>query len=454
VKKNLITVAAGTAFLLTMTSILAVPFNSFDPRSMAMGGAGVAVASPGSAPFFNPALLSVTDAREDFAIELPILGGRVSDPDEFADAIDDFDDTLMDQVDAAINSYNATPGNSTAVINAVNALNAEIQSLDDKPLQFEIGGGLVVGIPSESFGMAFSAAGSVYFSGVFNYEDAGTVSDLTQDLTSLDACYAGAPANFASCLVAANFNYVDINTDPNNPTVEFIAQSDTGAQSDVKSKARFVAIAMGEVGLSFSREMSLFGTEVALGMTPKMVSVSVFDYEANADSADTDDFDGDNYSADYSDFNLDVGIARDHGNGWRSGFVIKNIISQDYDAMNTDPLTGIETPTGTVVSLNPQARAGVSHSTDWSTVALDIDLTENDALDGVGDKSRYVAIGAELNALDWAQIRLGYRADTVNSDRSVVSAGIGFSPLGMHFDLAVAGNADEIGAALQFGFRF
>jgi hypothetical protein len=130
--------------------------------------------------------------------------------------------------------------------------------------------------------------------------------------------------------------------------------------------------------------------------------------------------------------------------------VIKNIISQDYEAKNI--IDGEQSDT--VVSLKPQARAGVSHSTDWSTVAVDIDVTENEALDGVGDKSRYVAIGAELNAFDWAQIRLGYRADTVNSDRNVVSAGIGISPFGVHLDLAVAGNGDEVGAALQLGFRF
>ena len=191
-----------------------------------------------------------------------------------------------------------------------------------------------------------------------------------------------------------------------------------------------------------------------MGVTPKMVSVTVFDYEANADSADTDNIDGDDYSADYSDFNLDVGIAMDHKNGWRSGFVIKNIIGQDYDAMNTDPDTGVEAATGMVVSLKPQARVGVSHTNSWSTVALDVDLTENEGLGLAGNKSQYVALGIELDAFDFAQLRFGYRADTVNSDRDVVSAGIGISPLGIHIDIAGAFNEDEVGASFQLGFRF
>ncbi len=455
-KKNLISVAAGSAALLMTSASLAVSFNSFDPKSMAMGGAGVAVANPATAPLFNPALLSVANKSDDFALELPIFGARVFDPDDFTDAVDDFDDTVMDTLDAEISSYNGAPGTSGPTIAAINLVNDEILTLSDKPFQFEGGAGIVLAIPGEKFGIAFTASGSANFSGVLNYEDGGTVTNLTDDMLALDACYAGPALDFVNCVTAPGaFNFVD--TNPASPTfgeVNFTAQSDTGGDSDIQSKVRVVGIVLAEAGLTISREMSMFGTEVAVGVTPKMVSVTVFDYEANADSADTDNMDGDDYSADYSDFNLDVGIAMDHKNGWRSGFVIKNIIGQDYDAMNTDPDTGIETATGTVVSLKPQARVGVSHTNSWSTVAVDVDLTENEGLGLAGDKSQYVALGIELDAFDFAQLRFGYRADTVNSDRDVVSAGIGISPLGIHIDIAGAFNDDEVGASFQLGFRF
>ena len=98
-------------------------------------------------------------------------------------------------------------------------------------------------------------------------------------------------------------------------------------------------------------------------------------------------------------------------------------------------------------------RIGVSHQTNWSTLVADLDLTENDPVDG-GEGSQYASFGAEFNAFRIAQLRVGYRADLVNSDRSTVSAGVGFSPLGVHVDLAVAAGESEIGAAAQFGFRF
>jgi hypothetical protein len=104
--------------------------------------------------------------------------------------------------------------------------------------------------------------------------------------------------------------------------------------------------------------------------------------------------------------------------------------------------------------LKPQARIGVSHSNSWSTVALDVDLTKNSPT-GFSDSTQYVAIGGELSAWGWAQIRAGYRMDMVNSDRSVYSLGLGLSPFRVvHLDLAVAGNDNEIGASFQFGVDF
>lgn len=453
-KKNIVSVAVGSAMILGTSASLAAPFNSFDPKSMAMGGAGVAVSNPAAAPFFNPALLSVADQSDDFALALPIVGARYYDPDDFADAVDNFDDTVMDDLDTSIKAYNAAPGDSTSVIAAMDATDAEMRTLDNKPFQFEVGVGTTLSLPGKELGFAFSASASANAVGVFDYEDSDTFNKLSVDLTLLDACYAlGSPAD-AACIEAAPFNYVD--TDPLSPTfgeITFTAQSDTGATSDIQSKVRVVGVAIGELGLSFSREMSIYGSNMAVGLTPKMVSVTVFDYEANADSADTGEYDDDNYIEEYSDFNLDFGLAKDYSNGWRTGFVIKNLISQEYDAYNKDPVTGSKYKTGTTIELKPQARFGISRHTGLTTLALDVDLTENEAL-GLGEKSRYVALGAEFNLIGTLQLRAGYRADTVNSERNVASVGLGVSFFGAHMDLAAAGNDNELGAALQLGFRF
>src|SRR3989338_905188 len=92
---------AASALLAGSSAALAVPFNSFDPRSMAMGGAGVAVGDAGTAPFFNPALLTVTRASDNFSLNLPVIGARVYAPSEFKDFQDgDYVNNLQNSISA------------------------------------------------------------------------------------------------------------------------------------------------------------------------------------------------------------------------------------------------------------------------------------------------------------------------------------------------------------------
>ena len=109
--------------------------------------------------------------------------------------------------------------------------------------------------------------------------------------------------------------------------------------------------------------------------------------------------------------------------------------------------------TGETLRLIPQTRAGISHTNRWSTVAMDVDLYRNDPV-GLENYTQYVSLGGELNGWSWIQIRAGYRADLVDSAHNIVSFGLGFSPFGVHVDTAIAGNEREIGASIQFGFRF
>ncbi|NOR52455.1 MAG: hypothetical protein GQ470_07540, partial [Gammaproteobacteria bacterium] len=105
------------------------------------------------------------------------------------------------------------------------------------------------------------------------------------------------------------------------------------------------------------------------------------------------------------------------------------------------------------IEINPMIRLGASHQGNWHTLVADLDLTENDPVNGE-DGTQYASFGAEFNAFRIMQLRVGYRADLINSDRSTVSAGVGLSPLGLHVDVAVAASDSEVGAAAQFGFRF
>ena len=72
----------------------------------------------------------------------------------------------------------------------------------------------------------------------------------------------------------------------------------------------------------------------------------------------------------------------------------------------------------------------------------------------VGKESQYLSLGAELDAFRVLQFRCDYRADLVDNDARIVTAGVGLALLGTHIDLAAAGNDKEIDASLQFGIAF
>lgn len=441
--------------LMANSTAYAINFNAFDPKSIAMGGAGVAIADPATAPFFNPALLSIAEKDDDFSIEFPVFGIRVSDQNDFIDKVDGTD-TLRQNVDNAIAQFNQSNSfNTSAMTTAIEALDDKISSLSDSPLAGSGGFGIVIAIPSENFGIALSISGSGEGVGVFNYADSPTVTGFTRDMTIISNCIGGGSvdATAVNCILngdgsqanPSGVQTVTVNTNLAQDDIDVEFSTDT----DLQSEAQFVGVAVGEVGFSISREFFIGNSNWSFGITPKALTISIIDYRANVSTVEDAVDDVAEITTDYEDFNIDFGVAKDFENGWRAGVAIKNLISQEYESKVANRVVNF-------VKIEPQIRAGVSHQTDWTTVAFDLDITENESLAVFNDSStQYAALGAELNVWDVTQLRFGYRTDLVNSGRDVFSAGIGFSPLGVHLDLGIAiGENDNEGAiAFQFGFR-
>jgi len=394
---------------------VALPFTSFDARSFAMGGTGVASGTSSNAVFFNPALLAAASEDEDFSLDVPVMGARFSDPDDLISAADDFS-----QANYVANFNNAldqetispSPSNELALQNAAQALSDGLVTLSDKAVQFDGAVAGVMGIPSKNVGISVFANAYVVGGGVAHYSAA--------DKAQLDSIIAD-PTAWA----ATNCT----------PTCAYTLTSSVDG--------RFLMIR--EIGVSVAHEFSIADHTISVGVTPKLMKATSYDYTFSGNSLDNSNIDINTNEKSETTFDLDVGVAKEFGNGWKTGFAVKNLVSHDFT-----------TYLGNTITVNPQARIGISHQTDWTTVALDVDLTENDPA-GLEYKTQYVGLGAEFDVLDTVQLRVGYRnnlSDTGNAASDTISAGIGFSPFGVHFDFAAAGNSDEVGAALQFGFRF
>ena len=439
---NLLTAAA---IFLSSSVAVALPFSSFDSRSMAMGGAGVAVGGVEAAPLFNPALLSVAKDDDHFGLILPTIGIRIADPDKLRDSIDAFQagnyvnnlTNSISTLNSAITTANATPTapNIAAVQSAalvasgdLSKISTQLLTLSNKPITVDGGIATVVGIPSKNFGVAFYANGIVATGGLFIYSAAD--STLINNLAVQAAACSTTPSTCTTALTTFN-------------------------TTTLTSGISFRGATLVEFGFSLSREFKILNHDIALGITPKIIRAQLFDVPISVNNSNQSNVSSADYMAEYKVANFDLGAAKNYGNGWRTGLVIKNVIPQALDFKRAPTLGVGATPvaTGDQLILKPQARIGVSHENGWSTLALDVDLTRNDPA-GFEKATRYIALGGELNAFGWAQLRAGYRLDTENSARNVASVGLGISPFGIHADVAVAGNANEVGASFQLGFHF
>jgi hypothetical protein len=236
--------------------VQAIPFNSFDPRSMAMGRTGVAVDDPASAPFFNPAMLTVSGASKKYSVEMPLLGVRVYDPGDLRGnvktiaglnttltnssntlivnstalgtslttlgnsllALSNIDFATATAAAAAVSAASTNiasvtanmslaGSNATAVAADINNINRLLLIMNDQPVQAEFGVATVIGIPGNDWGFAFYADGWGALGGTLVYRDAETFSNLSTNAAIIGAALTGSSASITltvNALKAAN----------------------------------------------------------------------------------------------------------------------------------------------------------------------------------------------------------------------------------------------------------
>lgn len=424
-----------SCFLLVLSaSSQAATFGTYDPRSLAMGGTGVSQANIDHAAYYNPALLSVAQDDDDLSLLVPTVGARVYDPEQFLESLEDHQDgqyetAMQNAVTVFQNSGTPAELQASAALVAENAqrLKDSLITLSGKELDLEVHAGVGLAIPGKSLGVGVIASGRAMTGVVVNITD--TDQALVQeyidaandyaDNGAFDGSYPGTSGSYPSAVCGATF---------------------CDAQFDSTVDIRGAVVTEG--GISLSHEFESLG-DLSIGVTPKTVRVSTYDY--NDVTVENSTIDKNRGKLDYDDTNIDIGIAKQINDNWKFGLVVKNAVKKDY-----------QTALGNTITLKPAARMGVSHHTNWTTLALDVDLTENARLGLTGEKTQYAALGMEFD-LSLVQLRVGARHNLSAAEQreaNMLSAGVGVYLLGFHADLAVAKNTDELAAALQLGFQF
>ena len=381
-------------------SVTAIPF-ALEGRSLAMGGVSVATADLATAAWANPAML--TNQRPGDKFSLLIGGGALlRDDDELIADIDDFQDA-----DARRNSA-ISAGNSSGEAQALSDMHEILRKIEGKVVAPELTGLTAVGMAFDDFAMAVSFRSDVIAG--------GAVTDLSCDINEV-----GCDAND---IFDDQFNILNIE-----------------------------GVLATEIGVSFAKDFKIANKKVSIGIKPKFVDLQAFTLKQSIINASTGI---DNLTKEDSEFHLgtfttiDLGLAMDLSRSIRLGFNIRNLINDKFNVR------------GQTLNFDTEARVGVAYQNRMLTVAVDYDLLENEPLlansSFNGLKTRYIAAGAEFNAFDFAQLRVGARKNLASgiSDGAkdmTLTAGVGFW-LGFNLDVAATFTDNSVGGFVQTGFRF
>ena len=425
-----LSVAIGLS--IATSSTLASPQSFMSARSFAMGGTGVAVATPSTAPSDNPAMMAADHHswQDDFGLMLPSVNARAADEEETVDQVDDIQDVITD-LESLVSGFDPNNDNPDAIQAGAADLSNRLTEFDRDTMRVNAGLGMALAVPGQSLSVG------VFTNGNLTATVRGDVSD--QDITALD--------NIANAASAQDVQ-------------DAVDQISTNGTLDLTSQGQILASAVGEVGISFARSFELQnGNSFQLGLSPKYVELRTFQYTEAVSGFEDDEFDGDQYQTEKSGFNVDLGAAYSFGdsNQWNTGIVVKNLIPMELDSAASRPLLGEEVRT---LKLDPMVTAGIAHKSEYHVVTAEIDLTKKEAF-GFEDDTQWAALGAEFDAFRYAQLRVGVRHNLASNDdndgieeKTQFTAGLGLNIVGVRLDLGALYSDADVGAALELGTAF
>jgi hypothetical protein len=377
----------------------AIPF-AFEGRSLGMGGAAVANADLGTAAWANPAMLTKQRPSDDFSLLIG-LGALVRDNGDLVTDIDNFQEA-DDRREAAISS-----GDVAGAADALLDMSNIIAGIEGKDLAVDVSGLAAMGIAFDSFAMAISIRGDSIA--------AGTVTNMSCQITT--------PGCDPSQVTDPNYNIMNVE-----------------------------GVLSTEFGISFAKAFELFDRKFSVGIKPKLVDLQSLSYQESILTIDgIDSVTDPQNQTDLGTFtSVDLGFAYDVSDAFRLGLNVTNLISEDFEVG------------GQVLNFETGARLGLAYHNRFLTLAVDYDLVENKPLLANPEfddlKTQYLAIGAEFNAFDYAQLRIGAAQNMASgipegAQNTAFTAGVGFW-LGFNLDIAAIYSEHTVGGFLQTGFRF
>lgn len=492
----------------------AMSFITFDARSMAMGGAGVAESNSESAALFNPALMLTKESNQtdDFFTNL-YIGARLIDRDNFIERVRTLEDEgfeeLIDNSLADIKTqFNGGVLSSadlrTLSENSMRILN-DVGGIANRPLRASASIGFSADRVAEKYAYGIYYRNYFVIGAEVNLAEIDTerlqhlinassaLADVIDDSEKIAELIATLDLEIIETLAQQSvleqrvvpelLNYADI------PGVDAIIQAIRTAQPNIAALLSFLSVADLQAALM---AQNAGGDLSSLGLSNVDLR-NYLRYQIPEKFESTVDYSG----AQVNELALSVATNNFWGEKIRLGLNFKKVdidlieFSQTFDDIdfgayklksnreyysrfnmdigsvyqinkyyavgivvrNVIPYT-LLTASGKPIKFDPVARIGMGYESKSMKVALDFDLTRNEPL-GFDPDKKYLSAGIEWNVGKLNVLRAGYRFNTIDqSGLPSLGFALGFNQGHVDVALTRSGKEDEYGLSLQAGFKF
>lgn len=394
-----ITKSIVAATLLT-TSLNAASFQVLGSKATSMGGAGIATSPSSLASYNNPALLAKN--KKTFAFHTGVgVGYRDNGVLDTVSQLDDLN--FSDLVELAENTTNLT-GVSFNDLTKLNQSKNIILGANNQ--SFNVAPTVDVAFAIKNFGF-----------GIFANADVAGTSKVDQ--------------NYNKLIFKTSGGYYELNSDNSGaPSTQGAYESssliyamdegigNTGVQLD--------ALAVIEIPVAYGHAFGTDFGDIYLGGAFKLMKGTTYSsfHSFSSDKDISDDFDKN--KKDSTTVGLDLGVAYNPSfdEDLTLALVGKNLNSPSFDRT-----------VGKDFKLDPMVRAGAAYKISFVELAFDVDLTENESINGM--KSRYVGGGASFD-LFILDLNAGVMKNLSSNDDSglIYTAGVSMGPVELSAQMA------------------
>lgn len=396
-------------------------YGIFDARTHAFAGTAIAIADVNQGHFYNPALLAFHEGDEDRSQDgrhyLPVSAHLSESAKTAADAIDS---GLEDRLSSAVEAFNQAPSADAARFGEETALDLRQAMLDlkDTNLYADAFAGYAITQPGDREGGAFYIGSRLFGGGTSRIED--------DDLALLD-----------DYLDLMRYLYTDGSSGTQHPELYNMDGSLLDPSDEILSSAAAQVAIVTEAGVAGGKQFTFLNQVVALGITPKVVQVKLFDEQWQREA---DGYYRSDARITKHFFSLDVGLAMPLGEHFRVGLALKDLRHKTF-----------HTALGNKLVFPARSRLGFAYiGTRWQ-VGLDADLTQSRVL--YSDERRQdISLGVEWLILPNIALRSGYRKDVQDNLPDKLAFGLGWKISRFSVDVAYSKSAADLGYALQVGF--